>query len=47
LSGVRRPYTLSPIMATGARPHAPTQRSVSMENLPSGVTPPSGMLSWR
>ncbi len=39
----RRPCTFSPIITTGAKPQAPTQRRQSSENLPSGVTSPTLM----
>ena len=40
-----RPYTLSPISTTGARPHAPTHLNASSENLPSEVVCPTSMPS--
>ena len=39
-STVKRPYTSSFTMTTGANPQAPTQRHASNENFPSGVHSP-------
>ena len=44
-SGVSLPYTSSPIIMTGARPHAPTHRQLSTEKSPSSVHSPHWMPS--
>jgi len=42
---VTLPKTFSPTKTMGARPQAPTQRTVSMENRPSKLTSPSSIFS--
>jgi len=44
-SGATLPYVFSPIITTGARPQAPTQRKQLSENLPSGVLSPTFIFS--
>ena len=45
LSGVRRPYTSSPIIITGARPQAPRHRVAFRVNFPSFVVRPTSIFS--
>ena len=45
-AAVRRPYTSSLIIMTGAKPQAPMHRQASRENSPSPVMPPGAMFSF-